>query len=262
MMDQFDRAAEEIERQHGKRERYQILDEAIRPQTLEDAYQAQLRLETLWSEGRRGSVGGYKIALTSKPIQELCGVDHPVGGVIFENEIHQSPARMKAADFVRVGLEFEVCMKVAVDLTETGDFYNEENVRELVAEIAPAFEFIEDRNADYSTLTGHDLVTDGGWCGGIALGASVKDFRQLDLVNARSVLHYNDEVEETVTGAALGNPFAGLAWVANWRASLGSPVKAGHWVMTGSALKTRFPIAGDHAKYDIDGLGSVEVVFE
>ena len=53
----------------------------------------------------------------------------------------------------------------------------------------------------------------------------------------------------------MGHPFESLAWLANLLASRGRGMKAGEIVITGSALKTRFPEVGDRVTYRIAGLG-------
>jgi 2-keto-4-pentenoate hydratase len=66
-------------------------------------------------------------------------------------------------------------------------------------------------------------------------------------------------VDRGVTGAAMGHPFEGLAWLANLLASRGRAMTAGEIVITGSALRTRFPKAGDEVAYRIAGLGEANV---
>ena len=64
----------------------------------------------------RGDIVGYKIALTSKAMQQMCGVDQPLAGAIFSSVVQQSPAQISLADFQHVGVEFEVAVKLSADL--------------------------------------------------------------------------------------------------------------------------------------------------
>jgi 2-keto-4-pentenoate hydratase len=57
----------------------------------------------------------------------------------------------------------------------------------------------------------------------------------------------------------LGHPFNSVAWLASHLAARGSGLKAGEIVMTGSVMKTVFPEATAHYRFDLEGLGSVEV---
>jgi 2-keto-4-pentenoate hydratase len=161
---------------------------------------------------------------------------------------------------MHLGLEFELGLRLGADLSASGAPHTRASVADHVATCMPAFELIEDRGADYGDLDAASILTDKCWCGGVVLGPEVADWRQLDLVNAAVTLIWNGEaVDRGVTGAAMGHPFEGLAWLANLLASRGRAMKAGEVVITGSALRTRFPKAGDEITYRIEGLGETTV---
>src|SRR3546814_12775932 len=82
--------------------------------TRDDAYAGHRELIRRGIGGARGPVAGYKIALTSKAVQELCGVDHPCAGAVFGSSVLDGPATVQRADFVRLGLEFEVCLRLEI----------------------------------------------------------------------------------------------------------------------------------------------------
>jgi 2-keto-4-pentenoate hydratase len=248
--------------EHARKARHRVLPPDLFPRNMDEAYAVQQALVDLWRHGARGPVGGYKIALTSKAMQEMVGVDSPCGGAIFARDILASPARLSLARFQRLGLEFELCFQVGRALPAGPSPYTARSVREAVSAAVPAFELIEDRNADYAHLDARDLVADNAWCGGIVLGSAEGDWRALDLADTPVTLQHNHDTEQANTAAALGNPLTALAWVANHQARLGHPLQAGHWVMTGSTMKTRFPVAGDHVRYTVQGLGSVAVSIE
>ena len=226
------------------------------------AYSVQRDLVAFWSKGPRGPVGGYKIALTSKAMQQMVGLDHPCGGAIFTRDILHSPATVSQDRFQHLGLEFELCFRLAHALPARGSAYSAQDLRGAVDAAFPAFELIEDRHADYSRLDARDLVADNAWCAGIVLGEAEGDWRTLDLTDTAVELRFNSELEQANTSAALGDPFAALAWVANHQAGQGRPLQAGHVVMTGSTMKTRFPVPGDRATYTVQGLGSVHIEME
>lgn len=255
----IERVADALFAQHAEGARYTPLEGDLALPDLDAAYDAQRRLIARWQEAGRGPIAGYKIALTSKAVQELCGVSQSLVGAIFASTVHASPMTVRLGDFVRVGLEFELCFKMKSELTEKNEFYTADNIRDAVELAVPAFELIEDRDADYSRLDGVSMAADNAWNGGIVLGDPVGDWSKLDLATNPVRLDYNGEIEEAVTGAAMDNPLNALAWTANLLAEQGRPLQAGHWVMTGSTVKTRYPKAGDRAVYTVEGLGSVEV---
>ena len=91
-------AARFLDEAHRTRARYQNLPEAIAPKNFDEAYAAQEALCALW-EPRLGPIAGRKIAVTTKVMQELMGIDHPCGGTIFSSRVHKSPARIAKARF-------------------------------------------------------------------------------------------------------------------------------------------------------------------
>jgi 2-keto-4-pentenoate hydratase len=245
---------------HERRRRFERLRGELAPASLAEAYDVQDEVHRLFRAAGWGELAGHKIALTSKPIQELCGVDQPAGGAIFARTVHPSPATVRLADFMHLGLEFELGVRLGRNLPPTGAPHTRASVAPHVAACMPAFELIEDRGADYGDLDAASILTDKCWCGGVVLGPEVADWQRLDLTSAPVELVWNGvAVDQGVTGAAMGHPFEGLAWLANLLASRGRGMKAGEIVITGSALRTRFPEAGDEVTYRIAGLGAATV---
>ncbi len=121
----------------------------------------------------------------------------------------------------------------------------------------PCFELIEDRNADYSNLDPLTLIADNAWCGGIVLGQEMTNWRELDLNDTPSLVHQSGEADEAAnTGAA--DPLGSLAWVLNHFSDRGITLSKGEQIITGSAVRTRFPASGDSFTYAVAG-ASVKV---
>ena len=129
---------------------------------IQDAFVA--RLQTV--QGRRV---GYKIGLTSKRMQQMCSIDHPIAGVVFERRLLRSGARLRRSDLVRLGLEFEICVRLGSALPARAQPYTLDEVAVAVQAVAPAFEVIDDRNSPYP-LDMLSLVADNAWNEGIVLG--------------------------------------------------------------------------------------------
>jgi 2-keto-4-pentenoate hydratase len=55
----------------------------------------------------------------------------------------------------------------------------------------------------------------------------------------------------------MGHPLAALAWLANERARLGAPLRAGDIVATGSLMGFVSAEAGDRAEAEFPGVGTV-----
>ena len=210
------------------------------------------RLEA--SLGRRV---GYKIGLTSKRMQEMCGVNHPNSGVVFEKRLHKGGVVLALSRLGRLGIEFECCARMGTSLAPRAQPYTLEEVSAAVEAVCPAFEVIDDRNSDYP-LDLLSLVADNSWNEGNVLG----EFKSTwpDLGTAKSVLECNGKVIDEGKGSdVLGHPFEPLRWLANNLNELGQTLKAGEIVLTGSWVTTRFPKAGERYRYTIGGIGAVEL---
>ena len=243
---------------YRSRARYRPLDAALRAAPLDDAYRIQDAVHRLMAEAGRGEIAGWKIAITSKAMQEMTGVDQPAAGAIFSTVVHPSPARIDVAAYHHLGVEFEVAVRIGDDLPASGGPWTRTSVAGRVAACLPAFELVEDGDADYKTLDAFTLVAQNTWNGGVVLGAPVTEWRGLDLESAVTRCWINGEPGgQGKTGDAMGHPLEAVAWVANLLNRHGRMLRLGMIVMTGSSITTKFPAAGDRVRFAIDGLGEV-----
>ena len=170
----------------------------------------------------------------------------------------QSGARLRAADYHHLGLEFEICTRLGHDLAPRKTPYTRDEMGTAVDAVCAAIELVDDRHADYAVLDCNSLVADNSWNAGVVLGNFVAPPSNLAGVVG---IAYQDGTEiGRGTGAdALGHPFEPLAWLANHLAAQGDGLKKGDIVMTGSIVTTRFPKGAFSYRFDVTGLGSVEV---
>lgn len=263
MMDQttIHRIAMERFKAWKNRDRFTQLLGANKPANMKEAYGIQSELYNIMrSQDRFTEFGGHKVALTSPAIQEMCGVDEPAYGAVFKEFIYKDNHLINMNDFIRFGIEFEVCFEIGKDVPLSDKPYDKENIAEFVVSAMPAFELIDDRDADYAHLDAASILTDRCWCNGIVLGERTTDFGALDIGNlATRVLVNGQSNDHGNTRDALGHPLNSVAFVANHLAQYGKQLKAGEVIMTGSALKTQFPKSGDTISYQVAGLGDVSV---
>lgn len=254
------RAAAALLREHDERKRAASIRDAFPFEEISVAYDIQDAFVRLLRERRSCGTVGYKIGLTSLRMQEMCGIPHPMSGHVLADRVCASPASLALSDHVRLGIECEIAVRLARDIgpdtipdtiLDLGDF---------VDAVAPAFELIEDRNADYAALDMLSLIADNSWNAGIVLGEFKSSWP--DLGEIEGVLEVNDAVVDQGHGRdALGHPFEPLLWLARHLVSRGESLRAGEIVMTGSLVPTRFPAAGDHYRFTLEGLGEVEATF-
>lgn len=202
-------------------------------------------------------IAGYKIGLTTPVMQTLCHGDRPISGVMPARTLRPAPALVKASDFVRLGIESELAIRVASPMPRRATPITREDVADAVVEIAAAFELIEDRGADYDKLAWLWMAAENSWHAGLVLGRAVpvRDIRDLE-----GVLRIDGKFDSAgSTRDVLGHPFDAVAWLANHLRVRGRELEPGHWISTGSIVPIRHAQPGQHFQFTIAGLPSVEL---
>jgi 2-keto-4-pentenoate hydratase len=251
------RAAESLLAEHKANQRFKSPGPPAAPATISDAYDIQEQYVALL-RGEHGDAVGYKVGLTSATMQAFCGIDHPIAGVVLAKRVHHSGAAVRRSDFGRLGLEFEIAVRLKSDVPVTSKPYTAGAIQPHIDGVCAAIELVDDRNADYANLDVRSLVADNSWNGGIVLSEFAPTWPDLESIAGRAtkdrgaigVGHGRD---------ILGHPFNSVAWLATQLASRGTGLKAGQVVMTGSVMKTVFPSEDANYRFDLEQIGFVEV---
>src|ERR1700753_1007749 len=106
------RAAEALVAEHKAGTTFKALSSL---HSIGDAYDVQDRYVALL-RAAHGEPMGYKVGLTSKTMQTFCGIDHPIAGVMLAGRALQSGASVRRADYGRLGLEFEIAVRMKSDM--------------------------------------------------------------------------------------------------------------------------------------------------
>jgi 2-keto-4-pentenoate hydratase len=218
---------------------------------VQDSYVVLLRAD-------QGEAIGYKVGLTSKAMQTFCGIDHPIGGVVLARRLHRSGASIRRADYGRLGLEFEVAVRIKSDVPPSATPLAPAAIRPHIEGVGAAIEVVDDRAADYSGLDVRSLVADNSWNAGIVVSNFAGAWPDLESVLGKATKD-GAPIGEGHGRDILGHPVNSLAWLAAQLASRGEGLRAGQIVMTGSVMKTVFPTDDASYRFDLAGLGSVEV---
>jgi len=250
---------------HERRERFAPLPADLAPRDVGEAYMIQSEFVGMRAASL-GQVTGYKIALTTPAMRAMMGMNDSIAGDMLEKTILRfdpgAGARVRAANYVRLLVEFEIAFELAEDLPAIGAPYDRKRVAAAVAAAMPALELADDRNADYSILPGHSLmlIADNAWNEGAVLGAPLRDWQGVDLGALRGVATINGERAGEGHGRdVMGHPLDALAWIANNLASRGLGLWRGDVVITGSLVTTKYPKAGDRVRFEAGALGAVEL---
>lgn len=252
------RAADMLLAEHKAKARFKPLGPPDAPAAIPDAYDIQDKYVSLLRR-EHGDAVGYKVGLTSAAMQAFCGIDHPIAGVVLARRVYRSGASVRRSDFGRLGLEFEIAVRIKSDVPVASGPYTAEMIRPHIDGVGAAIELVDDRSADYANLDVRSLVADNSWNAGIVLSEFATRWPDLESVLGRAT---KDRVAigEGHGRDILGHPFNSVAWLATQLASRAVGLKAGQVVMTGSVMKTIFPEEDAAYRFDLEPIGFVEVL--
>lgn len=209
--------------------------------------------------GDDGNTAGYKLGLVSGAKQAQLGIDEPIFCPVPQDLLIEPP-RLDLDDCIKprleaeIGLVLEDTLKPPVTSTE---------VIASTKRVVPVIEIIESRYKDWNIPTAEDVIADITSCRRVFLGDRVRDIGQVDLAMEGITLTHNGELVETGIGAdIMGNPAAGVAWLAERLAQRGDQLSAGDLVMTGGITAAVDIEPGDIFNVQFGTLGSIDVVAE
>ncbi len=256
-------AAKWLFKAHADRARFAPLPAQLAPRDAGEAYLIQSEYVALRAESL-GQVTGYKIALTTPAMRAMVKMNDSIAGDMLDKTILRGStgARVRAAAYVRLMVEFEIGVELAEDLPAIGAPYDRARVAKAVGAVMPAVEIADDRNADYTILPDNalSLIADNAWNEGAVLGDPVRDCSRIDLAAVRGTALINGQnVGEGYGRDVMGHPLDALAWIANHLAARGRGLWRGDVVITGSLVTSKFPKTGDHIRFEAGDLGSIEL---
>jgi 2-keto-4-pentenoate hydratase len=240
---------------HASRANYANVPDQLGLTTVDEAYRAQEALARLLGS-REGGIAGAKIATTTKVMQQLMGIDHPCGGLIFANRVHSSPASLRLKEHLHLVIECELGLRLGHALPKEMAPYTAAMVSRAVISVMPAFELIEDRRADYKQTNVLTLIADNCWNAGVVLGPETPFRSDHNLTGVRGHLEINgQQAREGMTD----DPLSALAWLVNLNAEHGRSLEPGMVVITGSVIPTLAIESGDTFVFRLGDFGSAEL---
>lgn len=221
-----------------------------------DGYAIQQHLVSLLlADGER--VCGYKLGLTSTPMQKLLGVDSPDFGPVFASTVYRDGAELPVGRFIAPRMEGEI--GVVLDRDLRGPDCTPAEALQATRGLVAALEIVDSRIVDWRIKLA-DTVADLASNGAIALSSVVVPIDGFDPRLVGMVFSKNGEVIASGAGAAaMGDPLAAVAWLANTLAPMGVTLPAGSVIMTG-ALHAMVPVSpGDVFRAEFDRLGPITI---
>lgn len=249
--------AGELLQAHKEGRNFEPLRPDSAPLSIEQAYRVQQCLVDLMCREQATDVAGYKIGLTSRVMQEMCQISHPVYGCILRSRVASSGFMAPLAAHGRLGIESEIAVRMGQDLPVGKVPPTLQEVAASIADVTVALELVDDRHASYAPLNAAWLVADNAWNAGIVLGTWQPVPPDLGGRAGRLTVD-GVVVDQGHVGTEGAHPFASVAWLAFALAARGQRLRRGDIVMTGSIVGTRFPAHTEHWRFEVDGLGEVE----
>lgn len=224
----------------------------------DDAYSVQRAFVDLLLAGG-GHVVGYKLGLTSKPMQDLLGVTQPDFGPVLSSMVFDDGVTVDLDHYIQPKVEAEIAL--VLDGPLAGPDVTNADAGAAVGGVFGAIEMVDSRIRDWK-IRFIDTVADLASSAATVKGPRVVPM-DFDPRLCGMVITKNGETVATGAGAAaLGNPVYAVAWLANTLAPYGVTLEPGQFVMTGS-LHAAFDVApGDHVVAEFDRLGLVTMHFE
>jgi 2-keto-4-pentenoate hydratase len=247
--------------EHRAGKPFEPMPTTLAPRTVDEAYAIQEWFHRYMGE-TQGPVAGYKIALTTPVMRQMVGFHAPIAGAILARTIHPSAVSLRHTDYGRLGVECEIAVQLGMDLPAAQAPYSMDRIADAVAAVVPAFELVDDRQADYTQLAPLvlTLIADNAWNAGIVLGAPYRDWHTVDLAATRGIMIINGTVVGEGRGRdVMGHPFEALLWLVNMLAQRGKSLTQGVIVMTGSLVATKFVSPGDVVSLAVEGIGEVRL---
>lgn len=224
--------------------------------TVGDAYAVQSELcDMLLAEGDR--VVGYKLGLTSAPMQQMFGVNEPDYAPVFASGVVDDGAAVETARFIQPKAEAEIALLLEHSLTGPG--VSVLDAARAIGGAAAAIEIVDSRIADWKIKL-PDTIADLASSGAVVLSSQLVPITDLDVRLIGMVITRNGELINTGAGAAaMGNPIQAVAWLANTLGPHGVTLEAGRFVMTGALSAAFAAQPGDVIRAEFDRLGPVTV---
>lgn len=190
--------------------------------TVNEAYHIQL--ENIRKKEREGKkIVGKKIGLTSVAVQKLLGVNEQDYGHLLDNMVIENGNTIFCETMIQPKVEGEIAFVLKHDLK--GPNVTVQDVLLATDYVVLALEIVDSRIQDWKIKL-QDTVADNASSGFYVLGGKPTKIADINLELIGMALYQNGEVANTGVGAAaVGNPAACVAWLANRLAIMIFPLK-------------------------------------
>jgi 2-keto-4-pentenoate hydratase len=224
------------------------LPEALRPQTLAQAYAIQDAVV-----GAGTAIGGWKVAPAKPGLEPRCAP-------IPLSRFHASGSRVGAEVFRAPEFEIELAVEMGRDLPPRDRPYGTDDLVAAIAGTRAAIEVICSRFVDRKAVSMLEALADAQSNAGVVAGPELSGWSGLDCANVAMSVRVNGATVRTCAGGPSTDEVLGaLVWLANHAAPRNGGLKAGQIIITGARISP-FPVRpGDRVVATVEGVGTVEM---
>ena len=227
------------------------LPQALRPQSLEEAYYIQdVILEAL------GKPGGWKVGASSPEAVPLYA---PMPYIHFG----ERGARVTTQYRRLRGVEAEIAFLMGDDLPPRSLPYTREEVVAAIASCHPAIELLESALLDPDACNRLTSIADLQSNGGFIPGDAVPGWQSFDFASLGAQMNVDGFVRVTGGKNSAGSDMLRLVqWLANEAQERTGGLRAGQWITTGSWTGKLLADSGSVAVARFPHFGEVTVLFD
>lgn len=229
--------------------------------TVEDAYAISSQLLAL-REAAGERLIGKKIGVTAAAVMRLLDVHQPDFGYLTDGMLVEEGDTLSISEkMIMPRAEGEIAFVLKKDLSGPG--VSGTDVLAATDFVVPCFEIVDSRIRDWQIKI-QDTVADNASCGHFLVGHEAADPKSLDLSTCGMVMELNGDIVSTGAGAAAlySSPVKCVAWLANTLGALGTSLKAGDVILSGSLVPLQPVQPGDYMSVSIGGIGRTSIRFE
>ena len=203
-------------------------------------------------------VVGKKIGVTSAAVQSMLGVYEPDFGFL-TNAMQYCEGDVSIGHLIQPRAEAEIAFLLKRDLVGPG--ITPSDVLNATESVMACFEIVDSRIEDWKIKI-QDTVADNASCGVFVVSKNTVSPRDIDLAASKVTVFKNgDFLSEGMGEAVQGSPLNAVAWLANTLSSLGTSMRAGEIILSGSLVPLEPIVIGDQMTMDIPGIGSLSANF-
>ena len=242
--------------EHRRAKTDPLLDEAVKPQDLDEAYAAHLALLELMTADGGGPQIGWKVGFTNDKAQARNGATEPVFAGLLGGNSYVGEAELTSPRGTGLGVEAELALRICQPLSGP---VSRQDAAAAIDAVAIAMEVVEQRvRVDEMGLV--TMIADGTQQYGSVIGEWNDSLDPLTLDQCDVRLQVDGLTDGFMPATeVLGHPLNALTWLSEALGRYDLALAPGDVVLTGAIVPAQHLNPGQMAELASDGLGDIRL---